>query len=319
MNLIKQSQTAQVLMFLMLDSSDHVSAKTGLSPTVTLSKNGASFASPSGAVTEVGSGWYKVAGNATDTNTLGPLVLHATGSGADPCDVVFEVVAFDPQDSVRAGLTALPNAAAEAAGGLYTRGSGAGQINQPANGQVDVNAVKILGTAIATPATAGVLDVNVKNVNNVSASSVTAVNANQGTTQPVNFTGTGASALAKSDMVDVAGAAVSTSTAQLGVNMVSGSANAITASVVAADAIGASELAADAVTEIADGILKRDMSAVTGESARSPLNAFRKLMNKIAIVSGVLHVKKEDDSTDAFTQNVSTDAAAEPVTGLDTV
>lgn len=33
--------------------------------------------------------------------------------------------------------TALPNAAAEAAGGLYTRGSGAGQINQDANGRVD--------------------------------------------------------------------------------------------------------------------------------------------------------------------------------------
>jgi hypothetical protein len=40
-------------------------------------------------------------------------------------------------DTVRAGLTALPNAAAEAAGGLFTRGSGAGQINQNANGQVD--------------------------------------------------------------------------------------------------------------------------------------------------------------------------------------
>lgn len=49
-------------------------------------------------------------------------------------------------DSVRAGLTALPNAAAEAAGGLYTRGAGAGQINQPANGQVDANTVKVSGT-----------------------------------------------------------------------------------------------------------------------------------------------------------------------------
>lgn len=45
--------------------------------------------------------------------------------------------AVDLDDSVRAGLTALPNAAAEAAGGLYTRGSGAGQINQPANGVID--------------------------------------------------------------------------------------------------------------------------------------------------------------------------------------
>ncbi len=47
----------------------------------------------------------------------------------------------DFSDGVRAGLTALPNAAAEAAGGLYTRGAGAGQINQAANGQVDGNVV----------------------------------------------------------------------------------------------------------------------------------------------------------------------------------
>ena len=53
----------------------------------------------------------------------------------------------DLSDIVRMGLTALPNAAAEASGGLYTRGSGAGQINQAANGQIDSNAVKVAGTA----------------------------------------------------------------------------------------------------------------------------------------------------------------------------
>lgn len=96
MRMLKQSSTGQPLMFLMVDSTDHVTGKTGLSPTVTLSKAGGSFASPAGSVTEVGSGWYKVAGNATDTDTLGPLVLHATGSATDPCDVEFVVVAFDP-------------------------------------------------------------------------------------------------------------------------------------------------------------------------------------------------------------------------------
>lgn len=50
-------------------------------------------------------------------------------------------------DAVRFGLTALPNAAAEAAGGLYTRGSGAGQITQAANGQINGNLVTWLGTA----------------------------------------------------------------------------------------------------------------------------------------------------------------------------
>jgi hypothetical protein len=59
---------------------------------------------------------------------------------------------IDLADSVRAGLTALPNAAAEAAGGLYTRGTGAGQINQDANGRVDVSMKAILGTTLTETA-----------------------------------------------------------------------------------------------------------------------------------------------------------------------
>jgi hypothetical protein len=58
-----------------------------------------------------------------------------------------ELVDYNPRDGVRLGLTALPNAAAEAAGGLYTRGTGAGQINQAANGQIDANVTHAAGTA----------------------------------------------------------------------------------------------------------------------------------------------------------------------------
>lgn len=119
--LIQQSTTAHTLMFFMTDSTDHVTGKTGLTPTVTLSKAGAAFASPSGAVTEVANGWYKVAGNATDSNTLGLLVLHATGTAADPTDmIVGEVVAFNPQ------VNFSTNAAAGASGGLHINGSNAG-------------------------------------------------------------------------------------------------------------------------------------------------------------------------------------------------
>ena len=95
---IQQSTTQSVLLFMMVLSSDHVSPATGLSPTVTLSKNGAAFASPSGAVTEIANGWYKVAGNATDTNTLGPLALHASVATADNTDlVVANIVKYNPQ------------------------------------------------------------------------------------------------------------------------------------------------------------------------------------------------------------------------------
>lgn len=116
----KQSDITYPLFFLMVDSTDHVTGKTGLSPTVTISKNGGAFASPSGAVSEVGNGLYKVAGNATDSNTVGELWVHATATGADPTDTSYTVVAYDPFDSVRLGLTALPNVVAAGNGGLPT-------------------------------------------------------------------------------------------------------------------------------------------------------------------------------------------------------
>lgn len=82
---------------MLVQSADHITGLTGASPTVTISKAGGTFAAPSGAVTEIANGWYKVAANATDSNTLGPLLLHATATSGDPTDFVYEVVAYDPQ------------------------------------------------------------------------------------------------------------------------------------------------------------------------------------------------------------------------------
>ena len=161
----------------MVDEADHITGKTGLTPTVTISKNGGSFASPSGAVTELANGWYLLAGHATDRDTLGDLLIHATGSGADPMDERYCVVPWNPFDGVRLGMTALPNAAAGAAGGLplsadgsgrvdvikingtsqtardigasvlISSGTGTGQLSV-ASGVIAANATQILGTAI---------------------------------------------------------------------------------------------------------------------------------------------------------------------------
>lgn len=56
------------------------------------------------------------------------------------------------------------------------------------------------GTTVSSPATAGIPDVNVKNMNNVAATSITTINANIGATQPINFSGTGSTAYVKSDL-----------------------------------------------------------------------------------------------------------------------
>lgn len=75
--------------------------------------------------------------------------------------------------------------------------------------------VKLLGTAWLTPAVAGTPDVNTKLINGVATTSVTAINANVGTTQPVNFTGTGATAYVKAGLWDILGTVLTETAGQI--------------------------------------------------------------------------------------------------------
>lgn len=85
----------------MLDSTDHVTGKTGLTLTMTASKNGAAFASITPTVTERTSGWYQIALTSSETNTAGDLALQITSAGADPLEIVYEV---EPGVTVTGGL-----------------------------------------------------------------------------------------------------------------------------------------------------------------------------------------------------------------------
>lgn len=163
-------------------------------------------------------GWYQFCPPDAAFSTGKSVGFHLKGAtNMAPLPIEVDLWAVDPQTATNMGITALPTTAVTTNASLLTSGTGTDQLSV-ASGRIDAG--KILGTAISTPATAGILDVNVKNMNNVAGTSITTINANQGTTQPLNFTGTGASALVKSDMVDVAGSAVSATTAQLGVNVV---------------------------------------------------------------------------------------------------
>jgi hypothetical protein len=109
-------------------------------------------------------GWYRL--DLSDTMVAATPFLSVQLKGATgmaPCNVGIPVVSYNPYDGVRLGLTALPNAAAEAAGGLYTRGTGAGQLSQTANGELGVvtlsNSVGALGAQAKSDVNAEVLDV----------------------------------------------------------------------------------------------------------------------------------------------------------------
>jgi hypothetical protein len=90
---LRQSTAYNLLVF-MTDSSDHIAGKTGLTLTITASKDGAAFESIAPTVTERGNGWYNLALTTSHTDALGDLGIHVTGTGADPSDLICQVQAF---------------------------------------------------------------------------------------------------------------------------------------------------------------------------------------------------------------------------------
>lgn len=88
--------TAVVIVFLMVDATDDETAETGLSPAVEISKNGGAFAAVTNSVSEISNGWYKVTLTTTETNTNGPLIIRATGTGADEWRDVHQVMSNLP-------------------------------------------------------------------------------------------------------------------------------------------------------------------------------------------------------------------------------
>lgn len=97
MRLLKQSTARNVAVFI-TSSTDHVAGKTGLAAGLTIyaCKDNGTPAAITPTVSEMDAtnmpGWYNLALTTTHTNTLGDLALHITGTGADPADIVFQVV-----------------------------------------------------------------------------------------------------------------------------------------------------------------------------------------------------------------------------------
>ena len=105
MQFLEQSTTVTIQLGPFLDEDDGKTAETALtisSTDVNLSKNGAAFDNPNdaNAATHDATGWYRKQINATDTNTLGRLIVHVHESGALPVWREFMVVNSNVYDSL---------------------------------------------------------------------------------------------------------------------------------------------------------------------------------------------------------------------------
>ena len=110
--LLKQSTAVDVKMGPFLDSTDGNTQETALTitqPDIRLAKNGGAWAQKNAAQTlsHEEAGWYEVALDATDTNTLGILIVAVHEAGALPCWREFVVVPANVYDSLVGGSDAL--------------------------------------------------------------------------------------------------------------------------------------------------------------------------------------------------------------------
>lgn len=128
-----------------------------------ISSDGSAWTSTGiGTLTAIGQGRYYADLTQTAVLTAGTMIetrYKSSNTIECPGDSI-HVVAFNPHDSVRIGITSLPNAAATTSGGLPTVGTGANQISPDGSGNVSADVREIMGS---TPSSliSGRMDVSV--------------------------------------------------------------------------------------------------------------------------------------------------------------
>jgi len=299
-----RKNTASQVICGQLNSATTGAAVTSGTTTVYVLGDGGTQGSGGGTVTHEGNGCWSYAPTQAETN-YNHIAFTFTNATAIPQTVQVYTISYDPHDTVRLGLTALPNAAAAANGGLPTvdtnnavklqNGTGSNQISLSSGAvTVGTNSDKT-GYGLSSAAVQAIWDALTSAL-------------------------TTASSIGKL-LVDNINATIGSRATQTSVDTVAGYVDTEVAAIKAkTDNLPASPAATSDIptaTQNADALLNRDMSAVSDTNSRSPLNALRFLRNKWSLATSTLTVTKEDDSTSAWTATVTTDAAAEPIIGSD--
>lgn len=155
---LRQSTAVDVALGPFVDSTDGFTPETGLSLTQAecrLKKNNGAWAQKNDNTTGTHEeeGWYELELDATDTNTLGILMLAVYVTGALPCWREFLVVPANVYDSLILDTDALETD--------VTQWLGSAAATPTVAGVPEVDVTHWLGTAAATPSVAGVPEVDV--------------------------------------------------------------------------------------------------------------------------------------------------------------
>lgn len=228
---LKQSTAIDVSIGPFLDETDGKTQETALTitqPDIRLKKNGGAWAQKNAAQTlsHEEAGWYEIALDTTDTNTVGNLLVAIHESGALPVWREFQVLPANVYDSLIGGTDALQVHANEITAGLITAAAIAtGAIDADALAADTITAAKIATGAIsAAKFAAGAIDAAA-----IADGAIDAATLAAGTITAAKFAAGAIDAAAIAD-------------------------GAIDAGAFAADAITATKLAADVTTELQSGL-----------------------------------------------------------------
>ena len=113
---MRKNTASQIVAFQMVSAADGSDTTSG-TPTVYVTIDGGTQSTGGGTSTHEGSGQWTYAPTQAETNGNHVAFTMAISGSVSACVNVYPV-SYDPTDAVRLGLTALPDAAADAAGGL---------------------------------------------------------------------------------------------------------------------------------------------------------------------------------------------------------
>jgi len=238
------------------------------------------------------------------------IVMLKGATNMAPVLLEYQIVAFNPDDAVRLGLTAIPNVAQGTAGSLPI-GNAAGAVTVATNNdKTGYSLTQTFPTNFSTLA--------------ITVGGATTVGTNNdktgyslATSQTFSTTGSVGSVTG-----NVTGSVGSVATG--GITTGSFAAGAINAAAIATDAIGSDELAATATAEIADAILARNLDSSGNEvsttsSGRTVRNALRILRNKVDASTGTqVDVYNEADTSVIWSQPITTSVSADPIVKVGT-
>jgi len=243
------------------------------------------------------------------------IVMLSGPTGVAPVVLEYQLVAYDPDDTVRLGLTALPNVASGSAGAIITSGTGTAQLSV-SSGLVTLAGVTHTGAVIPTVTSV----TNSVTANTTQWGGVAVTGMPMPTyTQPTGFLAATfpATVASTTNITSVGSVSGSVGSVTSAVTVGTINSNVITAASIATDAITAAKIATDAGEEIADTVLARNVSNVETTAGEHTLCTLVLANLENSISGTTLTIKRTNGSTTHVTKTLTTNASAIPITGID--